>query len=53
VDAIAPDGDFDAVTEHLLLLALAQFLAGCVPYQALSNGERFRADLAANHQRET
>ena len=46
VDAIAPGGDFDAVTAALAAVGLGDVPAWLRPYRALSNGERFRADLA-------
>lgn len=46
VDAIAPDGDFDAVTGALASVGLGTVPAWLRPYGALSNGERFRADMA-------
>ncbi|MBK8002362.1 MAG: ABC transporter ATP-binding protein [Gemmatimonadetes bacterium] len=46
VDAIAPAGDFDAVTAALASVGLGTVPAWLRPYQVLSNGERFRADLA-------
>ena len=46
VDAIAPDGDFNAVTGALAAVGLGTVPAWLRPYHALSNGERFRADLA-------
>lgn len=46
VDAIAPDGDFDALTGALATVGLGSVPCWLRPYYALSNGERFRADLA-------
>jgi GNAT superfamily N-acetyltransferase len=46
VDAIAPAGDFDQVTAALSAVGLGTVPAWLRPYSALSNGERFRADLA-------
>ena len=46
VDAIAPGGDFDAVTGALASVGLGTVPAWLRPYGALSNGERFRASLA-------
>jgi GNAT superfamily N-acetyltransferase len=46
VDAIAPAGDFDAVTAALASVGLGTVPAWLRPYLVLSNGERFRADLA-------
>lgn len=46
VDAIADDGDFNAVTGALSAVGLGDVPAWLRPYHVLSNGERFRADLA-------
>jgi energy-coupling factor transporter ATP-binding protein EcfA2 len=46
VDAIAPDGDFDAVTGALAAVGLGSVPSWLRPYPVLSNGEKFRADLA-------
>lgn len=46
VDAIAPDGSFDDVTAALAAVGLGSVPAWLRPYAVLSNGERFRADLA-------
>jgi GNAT superfamily N-acetyltransferase len=46
IDAIAPVGDFDAVTAALAAVGLGTVPAWLRPYPILSNGERFRADLA-------
>ena len=46
VDAIAPAGDFDGVTAALASVGLGTVPAWLRPYHVLSNGERFRADLA-------
>lgn len=46
IDAICPDGDFDAVTGALAAVGLGSVPAWLRPYRVLSNGERFRADLA-------
>ena len=46
VDAIAPDGDFDAVTAALGAVGLGSVPTWLRPYRVLSNGERFRAELA-------
>jgi GNAT superfamily N-acetyltransferase len=46
VDAIAPGGDFDAVTAALAAVGLGDVPAWLRPYPVLSNGEKFRADLA-------
>jgi len=46
VDAIAPDGDFNAVTAALAAVGLGDVPAWLRPYSVLSTGEKFRADLA-------
>lgn len=46
VEAIAPGGDFDQVVNSLASVGLGTVPAWLRPYSALSNGERFRADLA-------
>lgn len=46
IDAIAPKGDFDAVTGALAAVGLGTVPAWLRPYHVLSTGERFRADLA-------
>lgn len=46
VDAIAPDGSFDDLTASLSAVGLGDVPAWLRPYHVLSNGERFRADLA-------
>lgn len=46
VDAIAPGGSFDAVTGALGQVGLGDVPSWLRPYHVLSNGERFRADLA-------
>lgn len=46
VDAIASDGSFDAVTTALSAVGLGDVPAWLRPYPVLSNGEKFRADLA-------
>jgi len=46
VDAIAPKGSFDQVTAALASVGLGTVPAWLRPYRVLSNGERFRADLA-------
>jgi len=46
VDAIAPEGEFDAVPAALSAVGLGSVPAWLRPYHVLSNGERFRADLA-------
>ena len=46
VDGIAPGGDFNDVTAALGAVGLGDVPAWLRPYRVLSNGERFRADLA-------
>lgn len=46
VDGIAPAGDFNDVTAALGAVGLGDVPAWLRPYRVLSNGERFRADLA-------
>lgn len=46
VDAISPTGDFDAVTGALSAVGLGTVPTWLRPYPVLSNGEKFRADLA-------
>ncbi len=46
VDAILPGGEFDRVTAALAAVGLGSVPAWLRPYRVLSNGERFRADLA-------
>jgi ABC-type iron transport system FetAB ATPase subunit len=46
VDAIAPGGDFDAVTGVLASVGLGTVPSWLRPYRVLSNGERYRAELA-------
>lgn len=46
VDAIAPAGEFDQVTAALAAVGLGSVPAWLRPYPVLSNGERFRANLA-------
>lgn len=46
VDAIAPSGDFNAVTGALAAVGLGTVPAWLRPYNVLSNGEKFRASLA-------
>jgi len=46
IDAIAPTGSFDAVTGALAAVGLGSVPSWLRPYEVLSNGERFRADLA-------
>lgn len=46
IDAITPDGSFDAVTAALSSVGLGSVPTWLRPYQVLSNGEQFRANLA-------
>lgn len=46
IDCIAPGGDFDAVTGALAAVGLGSVPSWLRPYAVLSNGEKFRADLA-------
>ncbi|MAA97762.1 MAG: ABC transporter ATP-binding protein [Stappia sp.] len=46
IDAIAPGGSFDDVTAALAAVGLGSVPVWLRPYHVLSNGERFRADLA-------
>ncbi len=46
IDAISPGGSFDAVTASLAAVGLGAVPSWLRPYHVLSNGERFRADLA-------
>lgn len=46
VDAIAPGGSFDAVTNALAAVGLGSVPTWLRPYHVLSNGEKFRSDLA-------
>lgn len=46
IDAIAPGGDFDAITGALSQAGLGDVPAWLRPYGVLSTGQRFRADLA-------
>lgn len=46
VDAIAPNGDFNAVTGALASVGLGTVPSWLRPYAVLSNGEKFRATLA-------
>jgi len=46
IDAIAPNGSFNDVTGALAAVGLGSVPAWLRPYDVLSNGERFRADLA-------
>ena len=46
IDVIADGGNFDDVTAALSAVGLGNVPSWLRPYQVLSNGERFRADLA-------
>jgi len=46
IDAIAPAAEFDQVTGALSAVGLGSVPAWLRPYQVLSTGERFRADVA-------
>ena len=46
IDAIAPGGDFNAVTGALAAVGLGSVPAWLRPFHVLSNGEQFRANLA-------
>ena len=46
VDCIAPGGSFDDVTAALASVGLGDVPSWLRPYAVLSNGEKFRADLA-------
>lgn len=46
VDHIAPEGDFDVVTGALAAVGLGDVPAWLRPYPVLSNGEKFRANMA-------
>lgn len=46
IDAITPKGDFNAVTAALAAVGLGSVPSWLRPYPVLSNGERFRSDLA-------
>lgn len=46
IDAIAADGSFDDATAALSAVGLGSVPSWLRPYGVLSNGERFRADLA-------
>lgn len=46
VDGIAPDGAFDDVTAALGAVGLGEVKAWLRPYNVLSTGQKFRADLA-------
>jgi GNAT superfamily N-acetyltransferase len=46
IDAVLPGGDFDAATASLSAVGLGSVPSWLRPYRVLSNGEKFRADLA-------
>jgi GNAT superfamily N-acetyltransferase len=46
IDVIARHGDFDSVTAALASVGLGSVPSWLRPYHVLSNGEKFRADLA-------
>ena len=46
IDAVGPGGDFDAAVGALAAVGLGTVPAWLRPYHVLSNGEKFRADLA-------
>jgi ABC-type ATPase involved in cell division/GNAT superfamily N-acetyltransferase len=46
VEAVAPQGEFDEVTGAFAAVGLGTVPTWLRPYKVLSNGERFRADLA-------
>ncbi|MGV2107793.1 ABC transporter ATP-binding protein [Agrobacterium vitis] len=46
IDVIAHDGDFDDATAALASVGLGSVPSWLRPYHVLSNGEKFRADLA-------
>lgn len=46
IDAIAPEASFDTVAAALAAVGLGTVPAWLRPYEVLSNGERFRAELA-------
>jgi GNAT superfamily N-acetyltransferase len=46
IDAIAPDSDFNTVTKALAGVGLGSVPSWLRPYHVLSNGEKFRANLA-------
>jgi ABC-type Mn2+/Zn2+ transport system ATPase subunit len=46
IDSIAPDGEFDAVTGALANVGLGDVPSWLRPFNALSNGQQFRAGLA-------
>lgn len=46
IDAITPDGSFDAVTAALSSVGLGSVPTWLRPFAVLSNGEQFRANLA-------
>ena len=46
IDAIKPDGSFDQVTASLAAVGLGSVPSWLRPFDVLSNGEKFRANLA-------
>lgn len=55
IDAIAPEGSFDEVTAVLASVGLGTVPSWIRPFSVLSNGERYRAELArllAEHHRD-
>lgn len=46
IDSISPDGDFDSVTGSLANVGLGDVPSWLRPFNALSNGQQFRAGLA-------
>jgi GNAT superfamily N-acetyltransferase len=46
IDAISPDGDFNEVTGALAAVGLGAVPSWLRPFSVLSNGEKFRANLA-------
>jgi GNAT superfamily N-acetyltransferase len=46
IDAISPDGDFDKVTAALSSVGLGSVPTWLRPFNVISNGEKFRANLA-------
>jgi GNAT superfamily N-acetyltransferase len=46
IDAIAPDGNFDGITAALGSVGLGSVPTWLRPFHVLSNGEKFRANLA-------
>lgn len=46
IDSISPNGDFDAITGALAAVGLGSVPTWLRPFPVLSNGEKFRANLA-------